>query len=78
MKRKFISQPLNEAQTKYTVKLESEYCPAIGIDARKSQLQLLRDLIDNQGMLDCGPIGFQTFNMVHDGEKWVVTLEAIG
>jgi hypothetical protein len=78
MRRKFVSHPLNEIETKYTVTLESDLCPPFGVDGKKAQFQLLSTLVDSSGVGDCGPLNFQTLNMRHDGEKWIIILEAIG
>jgi hypothetical protein len=28
------------------------------------------------GLLNCGPVGFQKFEMHHDGQRWVINMEA--
>ena len=63
---------------RYEVRIESDMCPVGDPSYHHNRLGLLRTLTDTQGLLDCGPYPFQTLKMTHDGNCWVVTLEATG
>lgn len=39
---------------------------------------MLKAIANNPGMMDCGSLPFQTLKMFHDGEKWIIELEAVG
>jgi hypothetical protein len=50
-----------------------------GLDKARRQIEFLQDIAGNgffTGMLSCGPLPFETFNMFHDGSAWIVELEA--
>ena len=60
---------------RYRVVIESDPMPATGTN----QLAFLRHLAGegiDTGMLNCGPVPFQTLALAHDGRCWVATLEA--
>jgi hypothetical protein len=78
MRRSFTKSAVGESAFRYKVRYESEDCPHTSFSYRTEQTGLLRSLLDNQGLLDCGPAVFETLKMHHDGTKWVVELEATG
>jgi len=50
-----------------------------GIDKVKRQVEFLQDIIGNgffTGILNCGPLSFDTLKVFHDGNAWVAELEA--
>lgn len=59
----------------YRVILESDPCPAGGNSGPAFIRQLGTEGVD-AGLLICGHAGFQSFDMHHDGTKWVAVLES--
>lgn len=50
-----------------------------GIDKDRRRIEFLQDLVANgfiSGLLSCGPLSFETFKCYHNGQAWVVELEA--
>jgi len=48
-------------------------------DIIKRKFEFLREVVDQglfMGVLNCGPVGFDKLSMYHDGECWVIRLEA--
>jgi hypothetical protein len=78
MKRSLRSARVTEVENRYSVRLEDEPSPVDGIENRERQKEMLRAVANNPGMMDCGSLRFQTLKMFHDGEKWVIELEAVG
>ena len=78
MNRIVKQTPVNDNEHRYEVRIEGEHCASVGFEARYNQLELLRMMAATPGLTDCGSTPFQTLKMAHDGEKWVVTLEAVG
>lgn len=78
MYRTVKTTPVNDAEFKYEVRIEGEGCPGIGLGSRLNQVEMLRLLATTPGLTDCGSLPFQNLRMFHDGERWVVTLEAVG
>lgn len=77
IKRDFKAIPLDGGTNpplKYIVTYTVE-CPAVGPENKIAQIHLLRSVVENQGLLDCGPVPFNILKMVHDGTAWVLTLE---
>lgn len=70
--------PANEREFRYEVTIEGLPSGAHGQEGRASQLELLRSCLSTHGMLDCGGNTAQKLRMFHDGEKWVIVLEATG
>jgi len=76
MKREYAEIPLNggpNPPVKVTVTYTSKDCMPT---SRLEQFDLLRTVIENPGLLDCGPVSFQTLKMYHNGTAWVIVLEA--
>ena len=77
--REYKEIPLDGGENppkKITVKYTGIPCSSVGIQARAGQMMLLQSVIENPGLLDCGLVPFQTMTMVHNGNAWVITLEA--
>jgi hypothetical protein len=77
MKRVLTKSRLNDLENKYRVTFETEPCEAGTMESFTCQKQVLKAIVDNAGMMDCGPVFFQSLRMFHDGHKWVVELESI-
>jgi hypothetical protein len=61
---------------KVTVTYTGDPCPETGPLSNKSKLDILRAVVDNPTLLDCGLSSFQTMTMKHNGQSWVMVLEA--
>lgn len=77
MKRSIIKSRLNDTEHRYRVLLESDECEVGTMESRQRQYDLLRAIVDNAGMMDCGPAIFQTMKMSHDGVRWIIEMEAV-
>lgn len=54
--------------------------PSSGAQIAPRQHAFLADWVNNgifNGLFRCGPIPFQTMNMIHKGGAWVITMEAV-
>lgn len=78
MKRTVVQTPVNEQTNRYEVTITSDVCEPQTFHARKVALDLLYDMAHTPGLVDCGANAFQELKMRHDGEKWMVVLEAVG
>jgi hypothetical protein len=76
MKRTTTKAPLGKDEAKVTVRIESEPCERNSVEARREATELLRALVSNPELLSCGYSPFQTLAMFHDGERWIVELQA--
>ena len=50
-----------------------------GVDKLRRQIEFLQDLATNgfvTGLLNCGPLPFETMSISHNGQAWVAELEA--
>lgn len=77
MKRSIKSVPVG-GQIRHLVTLEDE--PSEGGAIARRRYEFLVDLVTNgvfQGLLNCGPVPFDSFKMHHNGKCWVVQLEAL-
>jgi len=75
--RKQKRLPVDEESSKFVVTLSNGDCAQGSLEAAHRQFELLRALIDNVHLGYCGPALFQKLRMEHDGEKWVLELEAV-
>ena len=69
---------LNDTEFRYVVRIEDDPSPANTQLSKFRQRDFLRALIDTHGLMDCGNQVFQSMKMWHDGEKWLMELEAVG
>ncbi len=77
MKRTPRSVPVG-GQTRHRVTIEDDQ--SVGPDIVTRQFKFLQELVNDgifSGMLNCGPVPFETFVMKHDGHRWIVVLEAM-
>jgi hypothetical protein len=50
-----------------------------GMDKDRRRIEFLQDIVANgfiSGLLSCGPLSFETMKFYHNGQAWVVELEA--
>jgi hypothetical protein len=69
--------PLDNINYRTIVKFRSDNVEFGTPDYRFAQRQILSDLLGNPGLLECGNQPFEKLRMYHDGECWVVELEAV-
>ena len=77
MQKQYVAVPIGDA-TRHRVTLRD--VPSQGSEIPGRQFLFLQDLINNgvyNGLLACGPIPFQTLSIKHDGNCWVITMEAV-
>jgi hypothetical protein len=63
---------------KWEVRIEGEDCPALTLASYLAMRSLLQTCLGTPGMMSCGNNTPQSLKMTHDGEKWVIMLEAVG
>lgn len=68
---------LGEGATRYSTVLRDVPSEGPGVQARRFQFlqELAHDGLYN-GLLNCGPVPFDTLRIRHDGEAWVAEIEA--
>lgn len=76
MKRFSTVLSLGEGRSKYKVRLESDPAPINTPLHRFVQFGMLREIVDNPELTNCGLASFQKLSMYHNGECWVMELEA--
>jgi len=75
-RREYKETPLDGGENppkRVNVIYYSDDCAA---NSRAHQFHLLNTVVENPGLLDCGSSIFQTLKMHHNGNCWVITLEA--
>lgn len=75
-----VQKTINLTQTEklFCVRYESEECEELGVKSKFIQKEMLSMLSSMPGLMECGPYLFQKMKMSHDGQKWVIELEAVG
>lgn len=68
---------IGDSKRRYRAIIHSDECPPAGQTCRYLQYELLRELASNPDMSKLGMEDFQSLKMFHDGNKWVVELEAV-
>lgn len=77
MERTVRNIPL-DGETRHLVTIKDD--PSYGPDVQTRQFAFLQDLVVNgvfNKLLHCGPVPFDVFRMYHDGQCWVVEMEAL-
>ena len=77
MRRTVKSVPVG-GQVRHVVTIEDD--PSAGPDIARRRYEFLVDLVTNgvfQGLLNCGPVPFDSLKMTYNGTCWVVQLEAL-
>lgn len=69
---------LGGGQARFLQKYESENCEPGTIQARMEQISMLRTLADTPELHLCGLYPYQKFSMRHNGDCWIIELEAVG
>jgi hypothetical protein len=78
MDRKTHRKPIDGTLFRYQVTFTSDPVAEGTHHYKLVQHQMLLDLLETPGMLECGLEPFETLRMYHDGERWVVEMEATG
>ena len=68
---------LGDGTNLYTVVYESELCEPTSIEGRQEQIALLKTLAVTPELQRTGNVYFTKMRMVHDGNRWVITLEGV-
>jgi hypothetical protein len=69
--------PIGDSRIRTTVRLEGEDCSPQTPQALLLQRVLFQTLADNFDLLNCGLEPFQTLRVFHDGQRWIVEVEAV-
>lgn len=77
MKKVYNSVSLGGHATRHTVRLTSASCEVGTSEYRFYQHEMLRQIADNTDLLKCGISNFKKMAMYHNGEHWVIDMEAI-
>lgn len=76
MKRTVSSIKINDSLTRYRVRIEDVSSEYGTMQSKIRQKTFIRELIENEGILTCGPADFQKLNIFHNGSCWVAEAEA--
>ncbi len=76
MQRTYRDIPIGDSQHRHVVTLRDVPSdPGPPADARR--MAFLMELVpDGERLMHCGPVRFQKLRMYHDGQSWVIDLEA--
>lgn len=78
MNRTLKQVRINDSESRYVVRIEDEPSVPKTMGARLRQYELLKTLTSTPGLMDCGNLPYQSMRMWHDGEKWIIEMEATG
>jgi hypothetical protein len=78
MNRSLKQIRLTDGENKYVSRIEDEPSAQFTIAAKIRQVAVLTTLATTPGLTDCGTLPFQTLKMWHDGNRWIIELEAVG
>lgn len=78
MHREVKQTRINDDQSRFEVTITGTPCQPNTQMSRFHAIEILSALATVPGLADCGITPFQSLKMQHDGEKWVVVLEANG
>ena len=77
MDRKFVVLDLPEGVKRYRlIYNDNVICDPMSALARQRQDHMLAEFNNNYDLRRCGPIHFRTMKMHHDGNVWLIELEA--
>jgi hypothetical protein len=77
VKRLTSSVPIGTTRKRNKTKIESDSCTIGTQEARFAQFDLLKLLAEQPDLSACGGVDFQRMIMFHNGNCWVVELEAV-
>lgn len=77
MKKVYNAVSLGGLSTRHTVRYTSELCELGTVQYRFHQHEMLRQIAENTDLLKCGLQNFRKLTMFHDGERWVIDMEAV-
>ncbi len=68
---------LGDGSHLFTVVYESEPCDVATVEGRQQQIDLLRTVASTPELQRTGNVYFNKMKMIHDGNRWVITLEGV-
>ena len=77
MHRVLTKRDMGDGVTRYRVRIEGDDCSPDSHLAEQFKWMLLSNVVDNPALVMCGPIPFQTLHLSHNGERWIMELEAL-
>jgi hypothetical protein len=76
MERKTNRVHQGEGQVRVMVRYEDINTASGTVECRVRQVKFLQELLDNPALLLCDLTPFQQMNMKHDGNRWIIQIEA--
>lgn len=67
---------VDDTHAQFRVHLETDDCPPRGPEGTARFFHILRTMVDNPAMTQCGPSWPDTVTVRHDGTRWVADLQA--
>lgn len=67
---------VGEDQERHVVRLESMLCAPNGVESYVLRGEMIRQIVATPEALNCGPVPFQKMAMFHDGQCWVIEVQA--
>ncbi len=77
MNRIVTDRDIGDGNVRYRVRIESDSCEKDSPLANQFRYMLLQNIVDNPALITCGFEPFQTLRMAHNGQCWVIEVEAI-
>ena len=77
MDRQFVELPLPERLFRYRITYTDDVDVEPGTPLSQArQDAILNQFLQNYDLRRCGPVPFQKLRMFHDGNRWVIEIEA--
>lgn len=77
MDRTFIELPLPQGLRRYRITYTDDMDCEPGTQlSRVRQDAMLNEFLQNYDLRRCGPIPFQKMRVFHDGNRWIIEIEA--
>lgn len=77
MDRQFIELPLPEGLYRYRITYTDDGDSEPGTRlCQVRQDSMLNEFLQNYDLRRCGPVPFQKMKMFHDGNRWIIEIEA--
>jgi ATP-dependent Zn protease len=64
-------------QSRHSITLSSDPVVAGALDMFQKQHDMLRTLVEQPEMMNCGPARFEKLRMFFTGSEWVVEMESV-
>lgn len=78
MQRRTFEIQIADNLVRYRTRIDDEPTEEFSAEATVRQFQFMHALLEQPGLLKCGPEPFQKMKLYHSGTSWVVETEAEG